>query len=68
VSKETDSEEDWMTEGDAQVLDEENPTCHRCGQTFPTEVELSQHLMDAHDDDGLSTAGSSEQGSESQKP
>jgi hypothetical protein len=69
MSKETDSEEDWMTEVDEQRGDEEIATCHMCGQTFATQVELSQHLMDAHDDDGLPTPGPAEpQGSESQKP
>jgi hypothetical protein len=67
--KGTDSEEDWMAEWDAQVADEEIATCHICGQTFPTQVELSQHLMDDHDDEGLPTPGPSEsRGSESQKP
>jgi hypothetical protein len=42
-----------MTERVAQAGDEEIATCHMCGQTFPTQVELSQHLMDTHDDDGL---------------
>jgi hypothetical protein len=56
----TDSEEDWMAEWDAQVADEEIVTCHICGQTFPTQVELSQHLMDDHDDEGLPTPGPSE--------
>jgi hypothetical protein len=69
ILKETDSEEDWMAEWDAQVADEEIATCHICGQTFPTQVELSQHLMDEHDDEGLPTPGPSEsQESESQKP
>jgi len=49
-----------MAEWDAQVADEEIATCHICGQTFPTQVELSQHLMDDHDDEGLPTPGPSE--------
>jgi transposase len=44
-----------MTEADEQRGDEEIATCHMCGQTFSTQVELSQHLMDAHHDDGLPT-------------
>ena len=69
MSRPTDSKEDWMTETDEQGGDAEIATCHMCGQTFPTQVGLSQHLMDAHDDDGLSTPVPSEpQGSESQKP
>ncbi len=69
MSKETDSEEDRMTERDMQAGDEEIATCHMCRQTFPTQEELSQHLMDAHDDDGLPTPGpSGSQGSETQKP
>jgi hypothetical protein len=50
---ESDSEEDRMTERDEQAGDDEIATCHMCGRTFPTQVELSQHLMDSHDDDGL---------------
>ncbi|MGZ8631185.1 MAG: hypothetical protein ACXWZF_09505 [Actinomycetota bacterium] len=58
-----------MTERDGQAGDDEIATCHMCGQTFPTQVELSQHLIDAHDDDGLPAPGPSEpQGSETQKP
>jgi hypothetical protein len=69
LSKETDSGEDWVTEVEEQRDDEEIATCHMCGQTFSTQVELSQHLMDAHGDDGLPTPGPAEQrGSESQKP
>lgn len=55
-----DSEEDLVTERDEQRVDEEIATCHMCGQTFPTQVELSQHLMDAHEDDGLPAPGPSE--------
>jgi hypothetical protein len=55
LSKETDSEVDWMTEVEEQRDDEEIATCHMCRQTFSTQVELSQHLMDAHDDNGLPT-------------
>jgi hypothetical protein len=32
----------------------ETGTCLVCGQVFPTQEELSKHLMDAHADDGLS--------------
>jgi hypothetical protein len=69
LSKGTDSEEDWMTEVEEQRDDEEIATCHMCGQTFSTQVEPSQHLMNAHDDDALRTPGPAEpQGSESHKP
>lgn len=68
IEGDTDSEEDWMTEVEEQRDDEEIATCHMCRQTFSTQVELSQHLMDVHDDDGLLTPGPAEpQGSESQK-
>lgn len=58
-----------MTERDEQAGDEEIATCHMCGRTFPTQVELSQHLIDSHDDDGLPEPGATEpEGSETQKP
>jgi len=57
-----------MSEVDEQGGDEEIATCHMCGQTFPTQLELSQHLMDAHGEDGLPTPVPSEQeGSQSQE-
>lgn len=48
-------EEEPMSEVDEQGGDEEIATCHMCGQTFPTQLELSQHLMDPHDEEGLPT-------------
>lgn len=43
-----------MTERDAQRGDGESGRCHRCGRSFPTQKELSEHLMAAHEDEGLS--------------
>jgi hypothetical protein len=43
-----------MSERGTQQGDRETGTCHICGQVFPTQEELSKHLMDAHADDGLS--------------
>jgi hypothetical protein len=58
-----------MTERDEQAGDEEIATCHMCGQTFPTQLELSQHLMDTHEDDGLPSPEPSEtQELESERP
>lgn len=34
----------------------ETAVCHLCGQTFPTQEELSKHLMDVHPDEGLPEA------------
>jgi Zinc finger, C2H2 type len=45
---------DTMSERETQQGDRETGTCHICGQVFPTQEELSKHLMDAHADDGLS--------------
>ena len=43
-----------MSEIEDQQGDRETGTCHICEQEFPTQEELSKHLMDAHADDGLS--------------
>jgi hypothetical protein len=42
-----------MTETDEQRGDPEIGVCHVCGQTFDTQLALSQHLMDTHPDDLL---------------
>jgi len=42
-----------MTERDEQRGEDEVGTCHVCGRTFPTQRDLSQHLMDVHPDDVL---------------
>lgn len=42
-----------MTERDEQRGDPEIGVCHVCGQTFDTQLALSQHLMDIHPDDLL---------------
>ncbi len=44
-----------MSEQESQGGDPEIGTCHMCGEVFPTQLELSKHLMDEHDDDGLPT-------------
>ncbi len=44
-----------MTERDEQRGDPEIGVCHVCGQTFDTQLALSQHLMDEHEDDVLPT-------------
>ena len=45
-----------MSEIEDQQGDRETGICHICEQEFPTQEELSKHLMDAHADDGLSDA------------
>lgn len=40
-----------MSEREMQGGDEELGKCHICGRTFPTQEELSQHLMDDHAED-----------------
>lgn len=42
-----------MSEMEAQSGDKEIGSCHICEQTFPTQEELSKHLMDEHADEGL---------------
>jgi hypothetical protein len=49
-----------MSEREGQAGDDEIGTCHVCGETFPTQVELSKHLMDVHPDDVLPTSDQSE--------
>ena len=43
-----------MSEMERQLGGGETGICHFCGQTFPSQEELSKHLMDAHPDAGLS--------------
>jgi len=43
-----------MSERGTQQGDRETGTCHICKQVFPTQEELSKHLMEAHADGGLS--------------
>jgi hypothetical protein len=46
-----------MSEVERQGGDPEVGTCHVCGRTFATQAELSEHLLDAHDDElGASTS------------
>lgn len=42
-----------MTERTEQGGDPEVGVCHVCGQEFPTQVALSKHLMDDHDEEIL---------------
>lgn len=42
-----------MTEQDEQGGDPEVGVCHVCGQKFESQLALSQHLMDVHEDDML---------------
>ena len=42
-----------MTEQDEQGGDPEVGVCHVCGQEFESQLALSQHLMDVHEDDVL---------------
>ncbi len=42
-----------MTETDEHGGDPEIGVCHVCGQAFDTQLALSQHLMDVHEDDVL---------------
>ena len=42
-----------MTEQDEQLGDHEVGVCHICGQEFDTQVALSKHLMDVHEEDVL---------------
>jgi hypothetical protein len=42
-----------MGEADEQRGDSEIGTCHVCGSEFPSQEDLSKHLMDAHQEDLL---------------
>ena len=42
-----------MTEQDEQRGDPEVGVCHVCGEEFDTQLDLSQHLMDTHEEDVL---------------
>jgi hypothetical protein len=42
-----------MTEHDEQRGDPEVGVCHVCGEGFDTQLALSQHLMDTHEEDVL---------------
>lgn len=49
-----------MSERETQRGDPEVGACHVCGQTFPTQEELSRHLIDAHEGlpaDGITGTG-----------
>lgn len=40
-----------MSEVDQQGGDPELGTCHVCGETFPSQAELSKHLLEAHEEE-----------------
>lgn len=42
-----------MTERTEQRGDPEIGVCHVCGQEFDTQLALSKHLMDVHEEDVL---------------
>ncbi len=42
-----------MTERDEQRGDPEVAVCHVCGEQFETQLALSKHLMDVHEEDVL---------------
>jgi hypothetical protein len=42
-----------MSEREAQADVDETSVCHVCGKKFPTQEELSKHLLDEHDEDTL---------------
>jgi uncharacterized C2H2 Zn-finger protein len=42
-----------MTEVDEQGGDPEIGRCHVCGKEFSSQRDLSEHLIDAHDDEDL---------------
>lgn len=46
-----------MTEMDVQRGDPETGVCDVYGQTFDTQLALSQHLMNVHPDDVIPTDG-----------
>lgn len=45
-----------MSERETQGGDPEVGVCHVCGETFPTQEELSKHLIETHE--GLPSNGS----------
>jgi hypothetical protein len=45
-----------MSERETQRGDPEVGVCHVCGESFPTQEELSKHLIEAHE--GLPSNGS----------
>jgi C2H2-type zinc finger protein len=45
-----------MSEIDEQRGDGEIGKCHVCGREFPSQDDLSKHLMDEHDEDLLPDA------------
>ena len=38
-----------MSERENQGGDKETAVCHVCGRTFPTQEELSKHLLSEHE-------------------
>jgi hypothetical protein len=50
-----------MSEREDQSGNSEIGTCHICGGTFSTQEELSKHLMDEHEGEGLSEGSSGSQ-------
>jgi hypothetical protein len=42
-----------MSERENQAGTEEMGVCHVCGRAFPTQEELSKHLLDEHDEELL---------------
>jgi len=42
-----------MSEAEEQRGSAERATCHICGNAFPTQLELANHLMEDHQADGL---------------
>ena len=49
-----------MSEVEDQRGDGEIGTCHVCGRAFPTQEELSQHLMDDHEGELLAGSDADE--------
>jgi hypothetical protein len=45
-----------MSERERQRGDGEVGTCHVCGRTFSTQEDLSKHLMEEHEGEGLDQA------------
>jgi uncharacterized C2H2 Zn-finger protein len=48
-----------VSEMETQRGDDEIGRCHVCGDVFPTQEELSRHLMKAHPDQGLDASNQS---------